>query len=211
VRYYPVFLNLNGRNAVVIGGGKVAERKVHSLIKTGAVVSVISPEITKNLENLRTKGLIRHVKRQYQKGDLKNAFIVIAGTSSSRINKKIARDAKQLINVIDEPSEGNFIAPSVVKRSPLTIAISTEGTSPAVAKFIRKEMEELYGAEFTRYLQFLRKIRKKAMHEIHDKRTRETFLKGLASEKILKAVRSKKTAQIFALIKKELLKKSALF
>lgn len=208
MKYYPVYLNLNGKKAVVIGGGRVAERKVFTLIKTGASVKIISPSITKPLERLRRKGLLIHVKRHYKAGDLKDAFIVIAGTSSDEVNKQIAKEAKhpgigscRLINVIDTPSEGNFIAPSIVKRGLLTIAITTEGASPALAKTIRKELEKLYGAEFTHYLRFLKKIRKKAIKEIKDNKKREELLKSLASEKIFNALRRKGPAYLSELIR----------
>lgn len=189
MKYYPAFLKLNAKKAVVIGGGKIAERKAHVLIKAGASVKIISPAITKPLERLKKRGLLAHVKRNYRKGDLKDAFIVIAGTSSVKINSKIARDAGHLVNVIDTPSEGNFIAPSTVKRGPLTIAISTAGCSPAVSKTIRKELEKLYGNEFSHYLRLLEKIRKKAMKEIKNDKKREELLKKLASEKIFNALR----------------------
>jgi len=210
MKYYPVFLNLNGKKAVVVGGGKVAERKVRTLLKAGASVKVISPKITKPLERLRKKGLLTHINRHYRKGDLKDAFIVIVGTSSAQTNTQIAEDARhsgigpeasgRLINVIDTPSEGNFIAPSIVKRGQLTIAISTEGSSPAVAKAIRKELEKLYGVEFTRYLRFLKMMRKKAMKEIKDDRKRKEFLKGLASEKIFTSLRKKGCAHLSQVI-----------
>lgn len=203
MKYYPVFLNLNGKNAVVIGGGKVAERKALTLIKAGALVKVISPDITKTLEKLRKKGLLTHIKRHYKRGDLKDAFIIIAGTPSAQTNTKIVQDARHLINVIDTPSEGNFIAPSILKRGPLTIAISTEGCSPAVAKTIRKELEKLYGTEFTHYLRFLGMMRKKAMKEIKDGKRREKFLKGFASEKIFNSLRRKGHSHLSKLIKYE--------
>lgn len=191
MRYYPVFLNLKAREAVVIGGGKVAERKVCALLKAGAVVKVVSPAITQALKILSQKGRITHIQRSYRKGDIKNAFVVIAGTSSIRINARIAKDAAHLVNVIDTPTEGNFIAPSIVKRGPLTIAVSTEGCSPAVSKAIRKELEKLYGREFNYYLRLLGIMRKKALGKIKDNKERQRFLKGLASEKIFKMLRSK--------------------
>jgi precorrin-2 dehydrogenase/sirohydrochlorin ferrochelatase len=191
VKYFPVFLNLRSQKAVVIGGGKVAERKTLMLLKAGACVKLISPRITGKLQGLKKRGLLTHIKRNYRKGDLRDAFLVIAGTSSAQTNAQIAQDAQHLINVIDTPSEGNFIAPSVVKRGPLTIAISTEGLSPAVSKTIRKELEKFYGSEFTRYLKFIGRMRKKAMEKIKDDKEREKFLKGLASEKIFNELRRK--------------------
>lgn len=215
-KYYPVFLNLNGKTAVVIGGGKTAERKARTLIQAGASVKVISPDITASLGELKKTGRFTHIKRPYRKGDLKDAFIVIAGTSSVQINTKIANDARhagigsgRLVNVIDTPSEGNFIAPSIVKRGPLTIAISTGGSSPAASKLIRKEIEKLYSAEFAFYLRSLEKTRKKVLSGIKDRKKRERLLKSLASEKIFKKLRKRGASYISKLIKKELLKKTS--
>jgi len=189
--YYPVYLDLKGRKAVVIGGGKVAERKILSLLKAGAAVTVISPEITKRIAKEKLKGTIRHIQRGYRKGDLKNAFLAIAATDSVNINKKIFEDASCLINVVDSPSLCNFIVPSVMKRGPLTIAISTSGISPALSRSIRKELEKLYGPEFAVYLKLLDKIRKRAIKEITDKKNRSQFLKSLASEEILTMLRER--------------------
>ena len=208
MKYFPVFLNLDGKKVVVIGGGGVAERKVLTLVKAGAIVKLISLDLTNALEKLKKRGLLIHIKRQYKKGDLKNAFLVIAGTSSARINQKIAQDAKHLINVIDNPSEGNFIAPSLVKRGPLTIAISSEGTSPAAAKFIRKEIESIYGKEFIQYLKFLGTMRTRALNEIKDNKKRSKFLKSLASKKIFDTVREKNISSLRKQIKKEFLEMS---
>ena len=188
MKYYPAFLDLKDKKTVIIGGGKVAERKVRLLINTGASIKLISPDITNNLRKLADKGLLEHIKRNYRDGDLNDAFIVIAATSSTVLNTRIAREARHLVNVIDMPSEGNYIVPSVVKRGPLTIAISTEGASPAVSKAIRKEIEELYGKEFALYLKFVETIRKLAMKKIIDSKEREKFLQSLASEDIFKSL-----------------------
>lgn len=191
MKYYPIFLNLKCKKAIVVGGGNVAERKILTLIKAGAFVKVISPDITKRLKLLRARGLLAHIRRHYRKGDVKDAFIVIAGTSSVQTNSKITQEARHLMNVIDTPSEGNFIAPSIIKRGPLTIAISTEGCSPAMSKAIRKEIESLYNTEFAKYLKFLGVIREKALREIKDNKKREKFLKKLASEDIFNLLRSR--------------------
>ncbi len=177
--YYPVFLNLKGKRAVVIGGGKVAERKILTLLKARADITVISPQLTKRLKKL--KGKIKHIPRQYRKGDLKGSFLVIAATDSQAINKKVSEDAPCLVNVVDAPSLCNFIVPAVVRRGPLTIAISTSGVSPALSRSIRKELERLYGPELADYLRSLEKIRVQAIKEIPDRKKRTKFLKNLAS------------------------------
>jgi len=202
--YYPVLLNLKGKRVVVIGGGKVAERKIRTLRKAGAEITVISPAITKQIEREKQKGGIRHIPRQYKKGDSNKAFLVIAATDSLEINKKVSENASRLVNVVDSPSLCNFIVPSVIKRGPLTIAVSTSGVSPALSKSIRKELEKLYGPEFVGYLKLLEKTRKKAMKEIKDKKRRTEFLNNLASEKVIGMLRQKGFKEISGRVKKHL-------
>lgn len=183
--YYPIFLDIAGKRCVIVGGGRVAERKCSSLIKAGARVTVISPEITGRLAAYKEKGMIKHIPRSYRRGDIRSAFLVIAAAGSEETNQRVAEEAKggnKLLNVVDTPSLCNFIAPSVVKRGLLTIAISTGGASPAMAKEIRKDLQKIYGPEYARYLNFLRDARSKAMKEIPDKKEREKFLKELAAK-----------------------------
>jgi len=189
--YYPAFLNLKGKKTVVVGGGKVAERKILALLKAGADVTVISPEITKRIAGEKLKGRIKHISRQYRRGDSRKAFLVIAATNSQEINRRVSEDATCLVNVVDTPSLCNFIVPSVLQRDPLTIAVSTGGISPALSKSIRKELEKLYGHEFAEYLRILKKIRQKAIKEIKNKKSRADFLKSLASEEVVKMLREK--------------------
>lgn len=190
--YYPVFLNLEGKKIVVVGGGRVAERKVLSFIKTGADITVISPQLTKKLEKEVIKGKIKHIPREYnEKNYIGKAFLTIAATDSNEINRKVSQDAPYLINVVDSPSLCNFIVPSIVKRGHLTIAVSTNGISPALSKTIRKELQKFYNLEFSGYLRLLEKIRKKVIKEIKDRRKRSKFLKSIASEKIIKTLRKK--------------------
>lgn len=193
---YPAFIDLKNKKAVVVGGGKVSERKVRSLVKAGASVKIISPVITANLEKLKEKGQVTHIRRNYRKGDLRDAFVVIAGTSSKEINSGIARDAGYLVNVVNSPAEGNYIVPSLVRRGSLSIAISTGGTSPAVSKAVRKEIEGYFGMEFARYLSFIEQVRKKAVKQISDNKKREKFLKSLASEKAFRILRNKGLSEL---------------
>jgi precorrin-2 dehydrogenase/sirohydrochlorin ferrochelatase len=187
--YYPAFLDITGKQCVVIGGGRVAERKCPPLMRAGARVVVISPKLTRGLEAFKKKGLIRHIGRHYRRGDMKSAFMAIAATDSREINLKVAADAathNTLLNVVDNPPLCNFIVPSVLRRGPLTIAISTGGVSPAMARTIRKSLEGLYTTEFSKYLKLLNTIRTKAMREIPDKGKRSALLKGLASPTIMR-------------------------
>jgi precorrin-2 dehydrogenase / sirohydrochlorin ferrochelatase len=190
MNYYPAFINLRGRKAVVVGGGRIAERKVLTLLKAGADVTVISPVLTERLLKEKEARRIIHLARRYRKGDLKESFLVIAATNSPEVNTGIAGEATCLLNVVDVPGECNFIAPSIVKRGELVFAISTGGTSPAFAKAVRKEIEKLYGKAFSDYLDFVRTLRPRVMQEIKDPAKRERFLKGLASKRILDTLRT---------------------
>ncbi len=191
MNYYPIFLNLNGKKAVVVGGGKVAQRKVIALLASGADVTVISPTLTKELLKSLLRERIRHIPRVYRKNDLKGAFLVVAATDSPETNRKVSKDAPALVNVVDVPAECNFISPSVVRRGQLLVAISTGGASPSCSRAIRKELQILYGPEFSVYLKFVKKIRAKAMAAIPQKDKRERFLKSLATQEILEALRRK--------------------
>lgn len=204
MRYYPAFVRLDGKRVVVVGGGRVAERKAITLIKVGAKVDVISPTITRNLKRYKDKGLIRHIEREYRKGDLRGAFIVIASTSSRDANSMVESEAQELgclINVVDTPSEGNFIAPSIVRRGELTIAISTEGQSPAISKAIRREIESLYGNAFSQYLRFAGKVRRDVLMRMKDKKKKEELFNLLSSPRIFKVLRNKGFAPASRVVK----------
>ncbi len=203
--YYPAFLDLKDKRAVVIGGGRVAERKVSSLLKAGAKVTVISPSLTARLTKEKRKKTIIHKAKEFEKGDVRGAFLVIAATDSPETNRKAALNAPALVNVADVPSQCNFIAPSVVKRGPLVIAISTGGSSPALAKTIRKELEKMYGTDFSGYLRFISALRHRALAEIRDAKKRAEFLKFSGSAEMLELLRSKG----FAEARKRVLKRYA--
>lgn len=190
--YYPAFLDITGRPCVIIGGGKVAERKCLSLLRSGASVTVVTPRITRTLKRYRDKGLLDHVRRNYRKGDIQTAFLVIVATDSGETNRRVAADAARarvLLNVVDNPALCNFIAPSVVKRGPLTIAVSTGGVSPSMARTIRRELERMFSTEFSEYLKFVRGARKQALSEVNRKTDREKFLKELASDAMVAILR----------------------
>jgi len=187
--HYPAFINLIGKKCVVVGGGKVSERKTSALVRAGAHVYVISPELTVRLEKMKLSGAIKHVARPYRKGDLKGAFLAIAATSNEKVNRTVAGDASFLVNVVDFPGQSNFITPAVVARGPLTIAVSTGGASPAMAAEVRRELELLYGNDMARYIAFLSKLRKEAMKTVADRKVRENFLRRAASKEIMDILR----------------------
>jgi precorrin-2 dehydrogenase / sirohydrochlorin ferrochelatase len=187
--YYPAYLDLKWKKCVVIGGGKVAERKVKALLGSGASIRVISPELTAVLQRFVLKGAIRHTARAYRKGDLREAFLVIAATSDEVTNRAVSSDAPFLVNVVDAPGLANFIVPAVITSGPLKIAVSTGGASPAMASSVRRELEILYGKDVGRYLVFIGKLRNQVMETVVDMKAREAFFKMAGSAEILRLVR----------------------
>ena len=149
--YYSVSLHIGDKRCVVIGGGQVAHRKVKTLLEHQAIVEVISPDPCLELCQLDKTGKIRLLRRGYRVGDLQGAFIAIAATNDSDTNSEIvaeARKATVLINVVDNAEKSDFILPSHIRRGDFTIAISTAGRSPALARKIRTRLERDFGDEY---------------------------------------------------------------
>jgi len=151
MKYYPICLQVEGRRCLVIGGGKVAERKVRGLLDSGACVVVISPELTHGLNSLQAEGEITWEPRGYQPDDVAGFSLVMAATDDPLVQDQVQVDANRhhiLLNVADVPEKCNFILPALVKRGALSIAISTSGKSPALAKRLRRELEVLIGQDY---------------------------------------------------------------
>ncbi|MDZ4178972.1 MAG: bifunctional precorrin-2 dehydrogenase/sirohydrochlorin ferrochelatase [Coriobacteriia bacterium] len=160
--YYPVFLDLRGRLAVVIGGGSVAEGIIVSLLRYGADVLVIAPDVTPAVDALVAEGLIDHEERGYVRGDLAGAFIVYSATDSVEVDRAVYQEAEGqgcLVSVAEEPVLCNFVTPSVVNRGLLQIAVSTSGVAPELAKRLRRELEDRFDGHWESYLQVLAAVR----------------------------------------------------
>ena len=161
-QYYPVCLDITGRSCLVIGGGRVAERKVRGLLASGARVTTISPRLTPGLAELHTAARIDWRARTYRPGDLADAFLVIAATDDEATQRAIQQEADRentLLNIADVPQRCSFILPSTLRRGALTISVSTGGNSPALAKQLREELEHRFGPEYAHYLELLGRLR----------------------------------------------------
>jgi precorrin-2 dehydrogenase/sirohydrochlorin ferrochelatase len=164
--YYPIFIQLEGENALVVGGGSVACRKVETLLERGASVRIVSRILCPKLERLITKGDIQFLGKEFRKEFLEGVFLVIAATDDEELNHKISQAARAkglLINAVDQPEDCNFIVPSIVNRGNLQIAISTSGKSPAMAKKIRKDLEGRFGMEYETFLRIMGRIREELL------------------------------------------------
>jgi len=179
--YYPVFLNLSGRNCVVVGGGQVALRKVTTLLQHCAGITVISPRLCKGLCALHGEGkiLVRH--RAYQAGDLESAYIAIIATGNRTVNLHASLEARCNripVNVVDDPGLSDFIVPSIVRRGSVSVAVSTAGKSPALARKIRIMLEgklENEYAELALLIEGVRREAKRLKLKISSKRWQEAI------------------------------------
>jgi precorrin-2 dehydrogenase/sirohydrochlorin ferrochelatase len=187
MRYLPIFLDVAGRECVVVGGGEVAARKVESLLEAGARVTVVSPRLSTKLEALAARGMLKHVARSYQPGDIGGCSLVYAATDDPKLHRELAAEARALgvpINVADVPELCTFIAPAVVKRGALLIAISTSGASPAFAARIRRTLEQEFGVEYAMTIEVLRAARRRLQADEIDPAERMRRLTDLANSEL---------------------------
>lgn len=192
---FPVNLNLQARKCLVVGGGRVAERKVKSLLQCGADVWVVSPELTGELEKLASERTINYARRIYAVEDLDGCFLVISATGDREVNSRVADDcfARNIpVNVVDDPARCSFTVPSVLRRGSLCIAVSTAGKSPLLARKIREDLEESFGHEYIEFLELMGEVRSKAIRDISDKSARRRVFECLINSDILQLIREGK-------------------
>lgn len=162
ITYYPLFLNIKQQKCVVIGGGQVALRKVRILLEHDADVVVISPDLCPELAELAGSGAISALTRKYRTGDLENALVTIAATDDNEINRQVVAEARTrttLVNVVDDAEKSDFIVPSYLRRGDITIAVSTGGKSPALARKIRSRLEKEMGDEYASLASLISEVR----------------------------------------------------
>ncbi|WP_209123191.1 bifunctional precorrin-2 dehydrogenase/sirohydrochlorin ferrochelatase [Alkalihalobacillus sp. BA299] len=183
----PINISIKDKPVIIIGGGKVAERKAIKILKYNAIVTVVSPQISESLLELVNNRSIQWIRTEYHKKFLEKAFLIIAATNDSVVNLSIYKDRKphQLINVVDHPDLSDFHMASTLQRGRLTISVSTEGASPLLAKKIVNQISEEYGQEYEEYTEFLYHARKRILEKISDKSKCHQFLKELVDEEII--------------------------
>ncbi len=162
MKYFPINLDLKGKKCLVIGGGRVSERRALSLLECEAQVTIISPRITPRLKSLLVKGKINYKRRAYKPEDVRGAYLVIASTDNHKLNRQIGNQAKKvgaLANIVSDPSLSDFTVPGILRRGDLLVTISTSGASPALSKRLKIELENILGKEYEIFTDILRGIR----------------------------------------------------
>ncbi|MBN1471171.1 MAG: bifunctional precorrin-2 dehydrogenase/sirohydrochlorin ferrochelatase [Syntrophaceae bacterium] len=164
MKYYPVFLDIRDKKCVIVGGGEIALRKAERLLDCGAKVSVISPKLVPELAALKDRNLISHIAAEYSGNLIDKATLIIGATDDEKTNARISQDARAKsipVNIVDDPQKCDFILPSIVQRGDLSITIGTGGKSPALARYLREELEGQYGKEYEIFLNILGNLRTK--------------------------------------------------
>ena len=183
-KLYPMFLKLNGKICVVIGGGNVAYRKVVTLIETGANIKVVSPVFIEPLLHFSKAGKIELRQKKYSVDDLNGAFLVFVAIGSKDITKKIIEDAHArgaLCNVVNDRHVSDFFVPSIFMDGDLKIAISTNGRYPAAASKIKSEIANFY-SNASEIIEILGEFRDKVIKKISDPDKRKRILLDIVKD-----------------------------
>ena len=183
----PITMKLKNKKCIVIGGGKVAFRRIQTLLAEGANVTVISPELLPNLINLVEEQCIEWLKRPFADGDCVDAFLIIAATNDKSINERVANlcHPNQLVNIVDNPEKSNVYFPAVGRKGLLSIAVSTEGASPMLAKHVRDRVMEQFDDEFEAYIAFVKETRELILSMELEERKKQILLNELIDHRLL--------------------------
>jgi precorrin-2 dehydrogenase/sirohydrochlorin ferrochelatase len=201
---YPLFVLIHGKPCLVVGGGSVAARKVQDLLAAGALVTVVSPELTPALAALAGQGKIRHLQGDFQEEQVAGMALVIGATDDMAVNAQVsaAAQARSIwVNIVDQPELCTFIVPAQVRRGELTLAISTGGASPALARKIREELEGLFGPEYGPYLALLQAMRSRVLAARRGDPDNAALFKRLVASPLQKTLAQGDRARVAALLR----------
>ncbi len=187
--YYPITLKLSGKKAVIVGGGKVAERKIAGLLESQAEITVVAPTVSEKIRHLSETGEILWREKNFSSEDIQDAFLIFAATNNRNINKSIkeAASAYQLVLIADDPEYSDFHVPAQVKRGRLNIAVSTGGASPVLARRMKEQLEQEFDERYTDYLEFLFQARQRILQEFDHPDVKKGLLKEIVERKFLQS------------------------
>jgi siroheme synthase-like protein len=203
--YYPIYLDIEGRNVVIIGGGNVCARKAETMMKYGARVTVVSPDFTDEIEQWASEGCLGLRRKAYDPSDLDDAHIVIASTDIQSVNEQIAADCRARripVNVVDVTPLCEFIVPAIIETGGIQIAISTGGKSPALARTLKEDLQRAIGPEYSEVNDLLGSLRDgaKAARSLPTDIDRKRFFDGIIARGILDLLRAGKRRQAYEIV-----------
>ncbi|GIQ70199.1 precorrin-2 dehydrogenase [Xylanibacillus composti] len=186
-RYYAMMADIAGKRCIVVGGGKVAERKTAALLDARGSVCVISPTVTSQLRFWHEQGVLEWRQRLYRAGDASKASLVFAASDDPDVNRQVAQEAEQhgiWANVANEPGEGSFVVPTGFRRGPLHIAVTASGASPHLAVEVRRKLEVTISEEYEVLALFLERMRNMLKSRVNDEQARKEFMRRLVVEQV---------------------------
>jgi len=201
--WYPVNLDISGRLCLVVGGGRVAARKISALLLSGAVVRVVSPEVCSKVRRLSEEGRVELIERAFQDDDLTGVFLVFAATNKPAVQQRIAEQARRcdvLLNSAEHPGLSSFLVPARVRRGDLLLAVSTGGASPALSALLKRKLALQFGPEYALLVQLMAAVRKMVpLGEEHAPANR-TLFHDLLALPILETIRERDWDRLRALL-----------
>jgi len=202
-RYYPIYLDIEDRNVVIIGGGNVCARKAETMMKYGGRVTVVSPDFTDEIEKWAAEGCLRLRRKRYDATDVEEAHIVIASTDDQQVNEQIAADCRKRripVNVVDVTPLCEFIVPAIIDKGSIQIAISTGGSSPAIARTLREDLTRFVGPEYVEINDVLGTLRAGAKAVLPTDVDRKAFFDGIIAAGVLDLLRQGKRREAYETI-----------
>jgi siroheme synthase-like protein len=201
--WYPIFIDVEDHDVVIIGGGEVCARKAETMMRYGARVTIASPEFTPEIEGWAKDGKLTLRRKRYEPGDLDGASIVIASTDDTAVNEQIAADCRRRripVNVVDVTPLCEFIVPAIIDKGSVTLAVSTGGKSPALARTLKEDLQRLIGPEYTEVNDVLGTLRESAKRVLPTDVDRKRFFDGILASGILDMLRQGRRREAYQAI-----------
>jgi precorrin-2 dehydrogenase/sirohydrochlorin ferrochelatase len=201
--YYPIYLDVEGRNVVIIGGGEVCARKAETMMRYGARVTIVSPEFTDEIERWAAEGCLTLSRKRYDTADIEDAHIVIASTDDTAVNERIAAESRARripVNVVDVTPLCEFIVPAILEKDGIQIAISTGGKSPALARTLKEDLNRAIGPEYSEVNNLLGSLRDSAKAVLPTDVDRKKFFDGIIARGVLPLLRDGNRKQAYQII-----------
>ena len=192
MKYFPAFLSLRDRDMLIVGNGLETEPKLLQFLETGARIKVVSPEPLPVVSELAAAGKIQYRQGNFQECDLQGMWLVVGTGNDREENERIVRAAecrRIFYNIVDVTLLCSFITPAIVSRGDVNIAISTSGTSPALAQRLKKEISELVGPEYGQIAEILGELRPRILEEIPDREKRFALFHHIVNSEVLSLLR----------------------
>lgn len=201
--YYPIYIDIEDHDVVIIGGGNVCARKAETMMKYGARVTVVAPEFTREIEGWAREGRLALKRKTYDASDLDGATIVIASTDDTSVNEQVAADCRTRripVNVVDVTPLCEFIVPAIIESGSIQIAVSTGGKSPALARTLKEDLQRFVGPEYAEVNDVLGTLREGAKRVLPTDVDRKRFFDGILAGGILDLLRQGKRREAYDII-----------